>query len=262
MAIRSRAILGLLLAVTLAVPGLLVGTAAGALLFVSPGRGLAGIAGVLGYGLLGALLAAAAAVALAWRLPPSALRRTLAVSTAVAFVGLCLIAYRVYEVRRQAVHLRAAGPGPLRRPYEVLVEVTEAGAEVGPPVREIRFQQTAKSRSVVWISRDPEPQRCEDAMVGLEGADLAARLQAFAPAVAGGVEGCGDDPGRGPVLYRVHWQASGQLTPATQGELAMTAACLRGLQLGRDLMDKVRAVHDRALTTAACTPVAGGLALR
>lgn len=263
MAIRSRVLLGVLLAVTLALPGLIVGAAVGAVFFVPAGSGLAGPAIALGYGLVGALLAVASAAALGRWLPLQALRWTLAGSTIVAFLGLCLVAYRFHEVRQEASRQHAATtPSPLQRAYDVHVEVTEAGAAAGLPVQEMRLVQGDGSQRVSWITRGAEQQRCEDAMVGLEGVDLAARLQVFAPQVLAGFRGCTHEVDDGPRLYTVRWSAAAELTAATAGELAMNAHCLQVLVAARDLVDQVRAIHDRAGPTASCEPVSGGLAAR
>lgn len=263
MAIRSRALLGLLLAVALAVCCLMVGTAVGALLLVPADAGLAGPVIALGYGLVAALVGVVAAVMLARWLSVVALRRALAAASVAAFLGLCLVGYRVYESRQVAMRQRAAmEPSPFQQPYELLVEVTDAGAEAGPEVQEIRFAQTAEEQRVVWITRDAEPQRCEDALVGLEGVDLAARLQAFAPRARNARGSCPRDEGARPVLYTVTWRASARLTSAGEGELTLDAGCLRTLVSARDLIDQVRAIHHRAGPSAICTPLKGGLAAR
>jgi hypothetical protein len=96
-----KALWGTLLALAAAWLGLLAGTAVGASFFVPAGSGLAGPAIALGYGVLGAALAAVVGAVVAWRGSPRLVRAAAAAGVVLGLLSAVALGWRVWSLEQE-----------------------------------------------------------------------------------------------------------------------------------------------------------------
>jgi hypothetical protein len=193
------------------VPGLLFGMLFAAVTGAAVGSGLAGGAIVLGYGVVGALIAAAVGLVAGLRLTDAML------PWVAGTMGVVLIAFVVYaSLRIRSERLSHLDPPEAYEgvpPYALRLERTP----LADPVLAKRVLVDSRSRT--WASGLSDGRTCTAPASAASLRQAADALEAFLTATEGRVS-CDGEPDQ-----IVHWQTDSGAAP-TQGRVDLTEACL------------------------------------
>lgn len=192
-------------------PGLLLGMLFASVTGVAAGSGLAGGAIVLGYGVVGALIAAAIGLVVGLRLPDAILPRV------AGAMGVVLIAFVVYAwLQLRSERLSHLDPPEAYEGIPLYVLRLER-TQLADPVLARRVQVDSRSRT--WASGLPDGRTCTAPAAAVSLRQAADALEAFLK-TAGSVS-CDGEPDQ--VL---HWQTDSGVATA-QGRVELTEACLQ-----------------------------------
>lgn len=193
------------------VAGLLVGVLYAAMTDAAAGSGLAGGAIVLGYGVVGALIAAAAGLVVGLRLSVRLLPRT------AGAMGVVLVAFAVYaslRIRNERLsHLDPPEAYAAIPPYTLRLERTQ----LADPV--LAKLVLVDSRSRTWAMNLPDGRTCTSPATAESLSEAANALGTFLKATEGRLSCDGE------IDQVVHWQTDSGAVPA-EGRVDLTAPCL------------------------------------
>jgi hypothetical protein len=261
--LNSRALLTVLLALALGFLGLATGTTLAGAWLVPEGSGLAGPAVALAYGLLGAVAALTAGVIAGIK----ASLRTLRAATTAAAVGsvivFALLTWSFLTARADRIAARDQAHEaltPFQRPYEMTLRIfAAAGGGLDFPFSEMRIEQTESTRTAVWETLGPDPDRCRAPAPPLATIDVAAALQQVDATLRSAFPACtnGDEE---PTLARVEWNIPALASEEPRGALRITAGCLNADDRTRLLIDSVAALYRQVESSANCSSLDRGIA--
>jgi hypothetical protein len=214
---RSRIVLGVVFVFFMMVCGLVAGAFVGGRFFVPPGSGLAGPAIALGYGLIGAGLAAVVGGVLAYVLPPKWFMGA-ALPVTVAGVILAIVIVNGYlraEAETQA-HLEEAY-GKLNKFKVTLVHLNDGTA----PFK--RMEADWSIRRYTAVSNDAKARTCAAELSGEEAVALLGALRTVEGLVLKDRFPCAGT--LGAVERELDWFIPEARPPDSAGRHAITAAC-------------------------------------
>lgn len=261
--LSSRAVLTVLLAVTLAFVGLTAGMAVGAVWFVPEGSGLAGPAIALAYGLLGGVAALIAGILLGLRLAIPRLRIVTAIGMFAAIGIFALLTWRFTVARTDRALQRERAHeaiSPYQKPYTMTLRVfADAGGGLDFPFSELRVEQSEEAREATWETLGMAPDRCRAQIPPLAAIDVAAALQQVDGMVRSSFRPCTANEDE-PALARVEWSIPGLAPEHPEGALRVTAGCLNADAKARQLLQDIAVLMRQVEAGAICTPVDRGIA--
>ena len=214
----------LLLMISLAFWGLSLGTSLGGMFLVPPGQGLAGPVEALGYGLLTAVIVAAAALYLTRSWPDRRLRiAALGASLSALILGSYL--YTSYLQRREA----ARDPDSA---YAGIPTFTISWEQVVVKDPYLRTKMDVNSAKRRWVSVGPAPdnQVCQGTVRAAVLQKISASLEAIVASPSEFLAPCTETTAE--VEQRISWDYS---DGRSSGTLDVTPSCLEEREIVRDL---------------------------
>lgn len=235
MTFRYRRLVAFLFVLSALICGLAVGTLIGGAYLVPKGSGLAGPFMALGYGVIGAVLAAAAALIPTFRMRGRTFLWVAAPTIVAGLVLAGLIGYRALQTRSEQQSYLAqqhASLPPFSLVYEVLVPQADA------PFTRFDFDSSTRE----FLVERAEGAYCRGSVdpASEEKVTLLVALRHVEELLARTPSPC---PGGGETLANLSFHISEHKPPDTRGEVAITGACLARHSELADLVESVEAVY-------------------